>query len=94
MYVSNSKSFEYAKKYISQNEEILEKIGDIRSIRLSYFDFGISISGTSHNAQFKVIVRGKKNDGIVFIKIKKVNNTWAVKNCFMSIDNKQVIKIE
>lgn len=73
-----SEPYKVAEHFLRDNTLIKENLGQVYEVRLSPLGYALNYGGTSGNAEFKIVVMGKKAGGVVFIKLLKEVGKWGV----------------
>lgn len=92
MVVINSEPYSFAKKYVSNNDIVKEKLGNLTNISLAYFGYNVSYTGPNGVAKFKIKVTSKKGKGTVYISLDKESGKWNVKHAKL-VSNESEIDI-
>lgn len=80
LYIAGIKSepYSFALKFIDSNKTILEALGTLKSRRLAFFGYFVRYSGPHGNAEYKILIKGEKGDGKVYLQLEKSVGIWRV----------------
>ena len=84
--------FQFAKSYIKYNRVINNHIGEIEKQRLSFFS-SLSYSGTNGHANYKILIKGGKSRGIVYLEMQKTLGEWKVIKGNLLLNNSRIISL-
>lgn len=95
LYIVGVKSEPYsvALRFIDNNKTILETIGSLESRRLAFFGYSVRYKGPRGHAEYKVLVKGRKSKGKVFLELEKSAGEWKVLKAKLKLNNKQIINL-
>jgi hypothetical protein len=85
-------SYKYSLEFIRQNKQIVEAIGEVKTLRLSFFGKSfVTANDKDGYAKYTIIVQGEKGKGVVSLKLKKDQGKWGVINgIFSYADGKNI----
>ncbi len=86
-----SKPYNFALGYIDSNKLIMGNMGFIKSRRLAFFGYSVRYSGPHGYAEYKILVKGKKNKGIVYLNLEKSAGIWKVIKGNLVLNNGRTI---
>jgi len=64
-----SEAYKSALEFIYDNKLILEKIGPLKSKRLTLFGYSVRHRGSHGHAEYKISVKGEKGKGTVYLEL-------------------------
>ncbi|NIO19739.1 MAG: hypothetical protein GTN76_03100 [Candidatus Aenigmarchaeota archaeon] len=88
-----SEAYKFALEFIKDNKLILEKIGPLKSQRLAPFGYFVRYTGPRGHAEYKILVKGEKGEGIVYIELEKSVGIWKVIRGNFVLDNGKAISL-
>lgn len=88
-----SEPYKFALKYIDSNKLIIENIGLIESRRLAFFGYSVRYSGTHGHAEYKILVKSKKNKCVVYLNLEKSVGIWSVIAGNLVLNNGRIIPL-
>lgn len=74
----SGEAYKYSLRFIKDNPIIQESIGPIQNQRLSFFGFSVRQSGAHGHAEYKILVKGNRERGVVYIELEKYAGVWKV----------------
>jgi hypothetical protein len=75
----NGESYKYSLEYLKRNKQIVEAIGEIKTIRLSFSGKSfVTTNAKEGNADYTIVVHGEKEKGIVSLVLKRNMGKWRV----------------
>ena len=86
-------AYKYSLRYIENNPIIQSNIGSIQSQRLSFFGFSVRQSGTHGHAEYKIIVHGDRERGVVYLELERSTGLWEVVKCNLISENGEAIPV-
>jgi hypothetical protein len=88
-----SEPYQFALDYIDNNETIAATIGQLKSRRLSFWGYSVHYSGPRGRAEYKILVKGERDNGEVYIDLKKSTGQWSVLKAKLKLNNKPIINL-
>lgn len=88
-----SEPYSVALRFIDNNKTILETIGSLESRRLAFFGYSVRYKGPRGHAEYKILVKGEKGEGIVYIELEKSVGIWKVIRGNFVLDNGKAISL-
>lgn len=73
-----SEPYKHALEFIEDHELITETLGPLRSRRLALFGYTVRERGVHGHAEYKVLVKGEKAKGAVYLEMEKSAGIWKV----------------
>lgn len=93
-FLSTSEPFELAQKLTYESPQVKNQIGQIMDLRLAFWGFKFRYTGLSGSAEFKIIVVGDRNKGVVFFTLERDTGQWRVISARLKPENGEFITIE
>ncbi len=75
---SNSESYKVAQKIIYENPLLNNQVGQIIKLRLSFLGYSVRYTGPHGYAEYKILVTGEKDKGVVYLNLEKSAGIWEV----------------
>jgi hypothetical protein len=75
---TQAESYKFAVKFINDNKTIANKIGPLNSSRLAFWGYSVRYSGPHGYAEYKIVVTGEKDKGVVYLNLEKSAGNWEV----------------
>jgi hypothetical protein len=75
---TQSESYKFGVKFIDNNPKIINIIGPLKSKRLGFFGYSFRYRGPHGYAEYKIIVKGEKGNGAVYLNLEKPVGVWEV----------------
>lgn len=88
-----SEPYDCALKYIDSNKLIMENMGLIKSRRLTFFGYSVRYSGPHGYAEYKILVKSKKNKGVVYLNLEKSVGIWKIITGNLVLNNGRTISL-
>lgn len=82
-----SEPYKFSSTFIDNNKTILEKLGKLENSRLSFFGYSVRYSGSHGHAEYKILVKGEKNKGKVYLNLEKSVGVWKILKGNLILDN-------
>lgn len=95
LYIAGIKSepYRFALNFIDNNNTILDTLGTIRSRRLAFFGYFVRYRGPHGNAEYKILVKGEKGEGEVYLQLEKSVGIWRVMEGNLVLDDGRAISL-
>jgi len=84
-------AYKFALEFIDDNKSILENIGHLKSRRLALFGYSVGHKGPHGHAEYKILVKGEKSKGTVYLELEKSVGVWKVIHANLILDNEKII---
>lgn len=78
MLAVRSEAYRFALEFIDNNKLISQNIGPLKNQRLALFGYSVRQKGSQGHAEYKILVKGEKGEGIVYLELKKSVGIWKV----------------
>jgi len=66
-------------EFIKKNIQIIETLGKIEDLHLAFFGkYYVRSNGLNGFAEYKIVVRGARNKGLVYLSLKQDAGEWKV----------------
>jgi hypothetical protein len=88
-----SEGYKYAIQFISNNNVVQEKVGDIKRHSLALMGYNFKQTGPHVFAEYKINIAGTVNKGVVYIAVEKLVGVWSVKKANLLIDKESPIQL-
>lgn len=89
----NGEAYKYSLKFINDNEIISRNIGPIQSQRLAFLGYSVRHIGPHGHAEYKILVKGTKSRGVVYLELEKSAGLWKVVKGNLIRENGEIISI-
>ena len=86
-------AYKYSLRFIEYDPIIQDSIGSIQSKRLSFFGFSVIQSGAHGHAEYKILLKGNKKRGVVYLELEKSAGVWKVINGNLITENGETIPV-
>lgn len=88
-----SEPYHFALNYIDNNETVAATIGKLKSRRLAFWGYSVRYSGPRGHAEYKILVKGERDNGKVYIDLEKSTGQWSVLKANLKLNNKPIINL-
>lgn len=88
-----SEPYNFALKFINTDKTISENLGLLKSRRLAFFGFAVRYSGPRGHAEYKILVKGEKGEGEVYLQLEKSVGIWRVVKGNLVLDDGRAISL-
>lgn len=92
--VSNSESFEFTKRYISENPKVVQSVGQIKSIRLGLLGYWLFYKNGEASARFRVVLTGDRKSADAYVSLIQIAGNWKVQSSELIDDDGSVIPLD
>ncbi|MEW5725360.1 MAG: cytochrome c oxidase assembly factor Coa1 family protein [Thermodesulfobacteriota bacterium] len=79
--------------FLKNNDIIYHKIGKINKYYLFPFGCLIWYTGIDGIAEYKIILKGTKTNGTVYIKLRKTVGVWNVSESNLILENDEIVPL-
>ncbi|MGH8004881.1 MAG: cytochrome c oxidase assembly factor Coa1 family protein [Limisphaerales bacterium] len=93
-FLSTSEPYKLAQKLIYESPLVKNQIGQITDLSLAFWGFKFRYTGLSGSAEFKIIVVGEKNKGVVFFTLERDTGEWRVISAKLKSEKGEFITIQ
>lgn len=73
-----SDPFQHARDVVFHSTVVRENLGEVISIKLAPFGYGVKYSGTQGEANFEIEVTGAERNGTLFVNLERDLGVWDI----------------
>jgi len=78
LWLVNSAPYETAKQFVYSSPKVIEKVGVVKSTRLTWRGGAINYRGGVSSAHFYMVASGETSAACVYVELEKRDDTWTV----------------
>jgi len=95
LYVTGVKGepYQYALKFLDNNELVVKSLGQIKTRRLSFFGYSVKKKGPSGQAEYNILVKGEVAKGNVYLELEKSVGIWKVTQGNLILDSGELVPL-
>lgn len=86
-------AYQSSLEFIDNNKLVSENIGKITNRRLALFGYSVRNKGPHGHAEYKILVKGTKGKGTVYLTLEKSAGVWRVTQGNLIPDNRKGFSI-
>ena len=88
-----SEPYRFALKFIDDNQAIIDKVGKVKNRYLAFFGYSVRYRGPSGHADYKIVIKGEKGKGTVYLKLEKSIGKWKVLQANLELTDDKIISL-